>query len=291
MKTIKESILNSSSAGKRALINKWCEDNNIFDGKFKINNQNEIEYTGISNYPLILFGEKNSRNKYDILPEYIQFADFNGTVSCANGIDIKSFRGLPRVCSRLILWTDGEEIKDLNVKCKYMYIHAENLKSCKNSKIELDGGHDNNATVEFANVTNIICIPITGANIIECKRIATYPHEELLDYIENKKNKVKVNITYHSDKQGQRCVKEPIPNDLNKKLLSIFGKDLLSQINTIILSDPYRKGTEFVQDTLIRGLLADNCYHSFDEKHAGKHNIKQLANEEKLLFYRVYKNC
>lgn len=290
MKTIKESILNSSGAGILALIDKWCKDNNIFDGKFKINSQNEIEYTGNSMPVLSLFDNKKGRNKYNILPEYIQFANLNGNVSCMTDVDIKSFRGLPRVCSQLILRTNCEEIKDLNVKCKYMFIHAEKLKSCKNSKIELDGGNDDNARIEFVNVSNIDCIPITGANKIICTCTSTYPHEELLDYIEKQKNKVKINTIYHSNTQGQRCVKYPIPDDLNKKLLSIFGKDLLKQANTIVLSNPSWNRSVYVQDALIRGLIADNGYSSFDKKYAEKNDIKQLTNEEKQLFYRVYIN-
>jgi hypothetical protein len=106
MKTLKESILSSTKTGKQKVlkdkIEEWCEKYKPFNGFYKINSNNEIET--ITGNELIL-----DYIDYDELPEYIQFAD-NKNLTIYIGGDassyskrtiirnIKSFRGLPKIC-------------------------------------------------------------------------------------------------------------------------------------------------------------------------------------------------
>lgn len=108
MKTLNESILGSTNTGARTLIQKWCEDNKIYEGNFKINSDNTISPAGEVKYLRLRF------DTYDRLPSYIKFKgdkniklfigvtrlDKNAT-SWSNKIHIESFEGLPDYCEKL----------------------------------------------------------------------------------------------------------------------------------------------------------------------------------------------
>lgn len=109
MKSLKESILGSINTGKQKVlkdkIEQWCEKYKPFNGFYKINSNNEIE-TAKGNELILEYID------YDELPEYIQFAD-NESLTIYIGGDhrsyskrtiirnIKSFRGLPKICHGL----------------------------------------------------------------------------------------------------------------------------------------------------------------------------------------------
>lgn len=101
MKTLKESILKSVKAGKYALIEDWCKKYNIYEGKFKINTQGEIEPT--IGFPFLELKFED----YTELPKYIKFADhpYLGIVINTKqpNLDITSWEGLPTNADRFII--------------------------------------------------------------------------------------------------------------------------------------------------------------------------------------------
>lgn len=135
MKSLKESILSSTKTGKEGisdLIEKWCKKYKPFNGFYKINSNNEIETTKgneIMGNDLIL-----EYIDYDELPEYIQFAEneflkiyiggeYNKRTITRN---IKSFRGLPKICKDLYFWNCYiKKLPKLEIKLNHCLIKAE----------------------------------------------------------------------------------------------------------------------------------------------------------------------
>ena len=69
MKSLYESILSSTKAGKHQLVQEWCEKYQPFGGNYKINSKGEIERSvSKSSTKLYL-----SFDDYTELPHYIQF--------------------------------------------------------------------------------------------------------------------------------------------------------------------------------------------------------------------------
>lgn len=103
MKSLKESILSATKAGKYALAEDWC--NKYLDSPFTINSKNEV---CISNHYLTLNFED-----YNELPEYIQFADDDrleiSLLDRENHEKVTSLKGLPKICNKLNL-NLGKEI-------------------------------------------------------------------------------------------------------------------------------------------------------------------------------------
>lgn len=125
MKTLYESILddedilvnNANKYTEIAIIEKWCKEHNIYNGHFKVNSKKDVEPT--DNY----FTLNLNYDDYDELPKYINFAgDDNIHLIIGNGtymtkkVSVKSFRGLPNICSKLSLKLNAQYIPDLNIK-------------------------------------------------------------------------------------------------------------------------------------------------------------------------------
>lgn len=143
MKSLYESILKSVNAGKRAMIEKWCQEHNPFAGNWEITKDDEIACTQVGNTLILPF------DTFSELPDYIQFKDDNilkvmvGVSSYAN-LNIKSLRGLPKLCGKLIIKGRIRELPDFEIKCGYFALHTPNLKKTGKIKIEMfgEGGSD-----------------------------------------------------------------------------------------------------------------------------------------------------
>jgi hypothetical protein len=136
MKSLKESILGSTNTGKQKIlkdkIEEWCKKYKPFNGFYKINSNNEIEATNgneiMGNQLLLEYID------YDELPSYIQFADNEFLTIYIGGEynkrtitrNIKSFRGLPKICKNLYFWNCYiKKLPKLEIKLNYCLFKAE----------------------------------------------------------------------------------------------------------------------------------------------------------------------
>lgn len=142
MISLYESILKSVGAGKHAMIEKWCQENNPFAGNWEITKNYEIacKKPGID---LIL-----PFDTYHELPDYIQFAE--DTTLCvkilnnSNQTKIDSLRGIPKSCRKFIISAGIRELPSFELKCCYFALHTPNLRKTGKIEIELfgDGGSE-----------------------------------------------------------------------------------------------------------------------------------------------------
>ena len=118
MKTLYESLLDDEDIlikdtiehSKKRIIEMWCEDHNVFDGKFKVNDKYKIEKTDKNSILYLDYIE------YDELPDYIQFADDDSLIvklGLRKGDrfeykvgKIASFRGLPNKVYAMVINTN-----------------------------------------------------------------------------------------------------------------------------------------------------------------------------------------
>ena len=138
MISLYESILKSVGAGKRAMIEKWCQENNPFAGNWEITKNDEIacKKAGID---LIL-----PFDTYHELPDYIQFAENTSLrVQIGNGrnpkIKVDSLRGIPKACRKFIVSAEIKELPSFDLKCCYFALHTPDLKKTGKITIELFG--------------------------------------------------------------------------------------------------------------------------------------------------------
>lgn len=147
MKTLYESILASTKSGVYNEIKKWCDEHNVYDGKYIINKDNTISPT-IPDAQLRLHFMG-----YDHLPDYIKFKeadDINVIIGPPRGISasamsiIKSFEGLPvKANSIKIALSNNRELPKLKIAIKTSFtLNAFNLKSYKDLEIDFYGKDD-----------------------------------------------------------------------------------------------------------------------------------------------------
>lgn len=148
MITLYESILGSTKSGKTALIDNWCRENNIFNGFYAINSKGEIERTRDDARLQLPFKD------YTELPDYIKFADdkdlhvtlgkeivVSRVQNGAIARDITSFRGVPKVCKILNIFTNGRKLPDLEVSTQLCGIYCPYAKSFGNITIDMRNGN------------------------------------------------------------------------------------------------------------------------------------------------------
>ena len=159
MKSLYESILDDEDilikdtivSSKKHLIAMWCEKYNIFDGKFIVNDNYEIERTDKNNPFCILYLDFYD---YTELPEYIKFADDEDLI-VKLGIQkkdkhgykvgkIESFRGVPDKMHALVINTNLTYLPDLEVSCPRVTFNIPWVK--KYGKIII---HDNREYIRF----------------------------------------------------------------------------------------------------------------------------------------------
>lgn len=158
MKTLYESILGSTKAGKYQLIKDWCEKNNPFNGNYKINSKGEIERS-ISNPGIKLYLPFKD---YTELPAYIQFADDEDLAVILGkeelkpnrkysdiARDITSFRGIPKNAKKLSIFTNGNHLPDLEISVNFCAIYASYVKSFGKIEINLRRGSLASGDAEF----------------------------------------------------------------------------------------------------------------------------------------------
>ena len=85
MKTIKESILNSTKAGRNGLIDSWLKNNVEIDGTYIINWMGEIDVEG----------NVTVKEGLKEIPDYIQFGAVTGTFYCVRNY-LKDLKGCPK---------------------------------------------------------------------------------------------------------------------------------------------------------------------------------------------------
>ena len=142
MISLYESILKSVGAGKHAMIEKWCQENNPFAGNWEITKNYEIacKKPGID---LIL-----PFDTYHELPDYIQFAEDTTLrvqiLNNSNQTKIDSLRGIPKSCRKFIISAGIRELPSFELKCCYFALHTPNLRKTGKIEIELfgDGGSE-----------------------------------------------------------------------------------------------------------------------------------------------------
>lgn len=91
MKTIKESILNSTKAGRNGLIDSWLKNNVIIEGSYIINKNGEIDVEG----------NVTVKEGLKEIPDYIQFGAVTGTFYCLRNY-LKDLKGCPKEAKTFI---------------------------------------------------------------------------------------------------------------------------------------------------------------------------------------------
>lgn len=159
MKTLYESLLDDEDIlikdtiehSKKRIIEMWCEDHNVFDGKFKVNDKYKIEKTDKNSILYLDYIE------YDELPDYIQFADDDSLIvklGLRKGDrfeykvgKIGSFRGLPNKVYAMVINTNLTYLPDLEISCPRITFNIPWVKDYRGNIII----HDNNQYVRFNN--------------------------------------------------------------------------------------------------------------------------------------------
>lgn len=129
MISLYESILKSVGAGKKVMIDKWCQENMPFEGHYEITKDLEIKSTQIGQ-PLTI-----SYEEYNELPDYIQFAD-DPTLVVKLGagsyrsirVAPKSLRGLPKKCKSLEILLNAVELPDLEITVDHLFVQTNVVK-------------------------------------------------------------------------------------------------------------------------------------------------------------------
>lgn len=225
MKTLKESILSSTNTGKEAVkrirIEKWCDEQNIYFGVYKINNKYEIEPAFLGAGLLNLYNFNNSEYpKYDELPKYINFAS-NKELALQIGeadenLNIKSFRGLPEKCRSV-------HLKGKTDKLPYLKIDTKNLALALNAK-SIEGIECPDCRVLFVynfNVKNFKQMKITGLSEINLR-----PGNVLSEF--TKKVASLADSNYHPAYYNiiARYLIQPINEKCEKALYNFFGNNI-----------------------------------------------------------------
>ena len=110
------------------IIEKWCREHKIYNGKFKINSKKEIEPVNPTSRLELTYED------YDELPEYIKFAshdrlDVTIGVPKLQGmysnekINIKSFRGLPEQVRYLNIKVNLDYFPELKITCNGCWVN------------------------------------------------------------------------------------------------------------------------------------------------------------------------
>lgn len=135
MKSLYESILGKTGTGIKVRIDEWCQEHNVYDGHYIINNDNTISPVG-GQITLILYYDTYSK-----LPPYIKFKgdEFidlkigvnkkGATVSNPPRID--SFVGLPGRVRSCVLMCKNKTLDNFKIICdKIFRIAAGDLERC-----------------------------------------------------------------------------------------------------------------------------------------------------------------
>lgn len=127
MKTLYESILRSVGAGKHVMIEKWCNENQPFDGHWEITKDEEIACTQTGNSLTLPF------DTFSELPDYIQFKDDNFLTvfvgfSTYGKPNIKSLRGLPKLCNKLIIKGNINELPSFEINTNVFELYTPYLR-------------------------------------------------------------------------------------------------------------------------------------------------------------------
>lgn len=118
MKTLRESILSTTKAGKYALIEDWCNKYlQLDDGevqKFLINNKGEIEDVGCLGFKI----GKHTKYKITKFPGYIKFGEINGAFTIGDEINYMSEEQLPKIAHKYFITGDVHRLNKIKLKSK-----------------------------------------------------------------------------------------------------------------------------------------------------------------------------
>lgn len=117
---VSESILSSTGTGRKGQVEKWCKEQNILNGMYKINSDCTISPTGgvFDRIVLDFYG-------YTELPDYIQFKDCDDIAFVIGkprelhfkyNIKIDSFRGFPPRCKSLSISSEQRLLPELKIE-------------------------------------------------------------------------------------------------------------------------------------------------------------------------------
>lgn len=117
---VSESILSSTSTGRRGQVEKWCKEHKVFNGMYKINSDCTVSPSSnlFDRTVLDFYG-------YTELPDYIQFKDCDNIsfvigkpreLSYKYNIKIDSFRGLPTRCKSLQINSEQRLLPELKIE-------------------------------------------------------------------------------------------------------------------------------------------------------------------------------
>lgn len=229
MITLKESILSSTKTGKsgiKKLIEKWCDEQNIYYGGYTINSKYEIE-SNIGSTLLKLYSEDYGYNEYDELPEYINFASHKelavqiGEIGAK--LNIKSFRGLPEKCRSI-------HIQGRTDKLPYLKIDTKNLALAVKAKT-IEGIECPNCEVLFVynfNTKNFKQMKLTGLKeiILRMGNVSSEFEKKVASLAQS---------NYHPEYYNTlaRYLKHPIDEKCEKELYKFFGNIDLSNVERI----------------------------------------------------------
>lgn len=127
MISLYESILQSVNAGKHAMVEKWCQEHNPFAGHWEITKDDEIACTKVGNTLILPF------DTFSELPDYIQFKDDHFLTvevgfSAYGKLNIKSLRGLPKLCGKLVIMGNFSELPGFEISTCYFALHTPYLR-------------------------------------------------------------------------------------------------------------------------------------------------------------------
>lgn len=137
MKTIKESILNSTKAGRNGLIDSWLKNNVKIEGSYIINNNGEIDVEG--NITL--------KEGLKEIPDYIQFGAVTGNFYCVRNY-LKDLKGCPKEAKTFIcnLSYNITSLEGAPIKAEFINAsHCPKLVSLSGAPVKVNRfvAHDN----------------------------------------------------------------------------------------------------------------------------------------------------
>ena len=249
MKSLIESILGSSRAGKNGLIESWCKEHNLEIDK--ITNNGEVKLK--QQKPRVEFFED-----YDEIPEYITFAADDTLEIMIYGNKVKSYRGLPTKVYSTTIKCEDDTIKDLNIESDYINWRAKNAKKFINCSIKT-----NSLKIYDANSYMLDNLPIKDRIGLLDLVIGGYYARQFTEIMSDRNLKPAIN---RRDRNDVIIAKTPLSDDTYDELVRIFSKNI---DKFDIVRGPYF-GTA-MQFMLIKGYNADNA--------------NKLSNADKNKFY------
>lgn len=237
MITLYESILQSTKAGKRSLIEKWLADTNNVCGprnrqlKYKLNADYSIVVEDV--YFFLSF------EGYTVLPDYIHFADYEGNLNIGKSGSfsehkIDSFRGFPKKVKNMSLYcgTQTTYLPKLEIELSERFLYSgPKVNTTEGIYIKFNNEENGNKNARTIQI-DFFDVNFTNWHVENCNTINLKGDPRLA------KNFAKiVNQKYTKLNSKTGPLKYPIEEKGVQQMETYFGGIDLSTVEYILLQD------------------------------------------------------